>query len=161
MSASGGDYSRFYMYDGWVRYHLTHFKVNKNGRLNKQSNFYRTTELLMGRDEIQTQVYLISKSTLFLLLYTVLHTIPYKKMTFWSLHLLFHKFDFSSKCCSWRIPGLCSLTLREGTYWVALHGTLGQCFSGRATGKWIEKRDKGSDYFQGVLRLSMWGLESS
>lgn len=114
----------------------------------------------MGRGEIWTQVYLISKSMLFLLLYTVFHTIPYKKMTFWSLHLLFHKFDFSSKCCSWQILGLCSLTLREDTYWVALHGTLGQCFSGRASGKWIGKRGKGSDYVQEVLRISMWGWKA-
>lgn len=32
---------------------------------------------------------------------------------------------------------------------------LNQCFSGRATGEGIKKRDKESDYFQGVLRLSM------
>lgn len=70
------------MYDGLTRYYLTHVKIKKNGSLNKQSNFYKTIGLLMGRDEILIQVYLIFKSMLFLLLCTVLHTIPYKKMTF-------------------------------------------------------------------------------
>lgn len=93
----------------------------------------------MGRDEIWTRIYLISKSMLFLLLYIVFHIILYKEMTFWSLCLLFHTFDFSGKCCSWRILGLCSLTLREGTYWVALHGALGQCFSGRASGNELKR----------------------
>lgn len=80
----------------WGRYYLTHFRVKKNGRLNKWSNFSKITDLLMGRDAIWIQVYLIPTSMLFLLLWTVFLLCPIKRWLLITL-LLFHTFSFSSE----------------------------------------------------------------
>lgn len=136
---------RVYMYDNPLRQILFDtLIVKKNGGLNKRGSFSKITQLCWAEMRFEARCIWFPSPCSFY--YCILYFILYPpRCHFWPLCLLFHMFDFSGKtdarlrasckCCSWRISGSCSLTLREGMCSVALHDILGQHISGKASGR--------------------------
>lgn len=146
---------RVYMYDNPLRQILFDtLIVKKNGGLNKRGSFSKITQLCWAEMRFEPRCIWFSSpcSFYYCILYFILHP---PRCHFWPLCLLFHMFAFSSKtdtrlrasckCCS-RNPG-------PALFWESIREINGDhhvC---------PQKREKGLDCFQGLLRHSMSELE--